>query len=133
MSQTCPYCQFQIPDAAVVCGHCGAEKQTVPNDTLSDGGPIEGIIGAVVCGALAWTNTHSFKFTLLAVVGGFFFGLWMGIITTLGRCLLYGLIGALILGFIFSLFKWTWAGAAIGAVLGFISGFNDEKVVWTRR
>ena len=63
MSQQCPFCRFNIPDGAVVCGHCHAVKKRKPPSDFD---------GNFFCGALLlvqifalflWFKTHYMDFS----------------------------------------------------------------------
>lgn len=125
MSQTCPFCRFSVPDGAVVCGHCGAEKRTVPiTENNTDGNPVVGVIVAVLAAVGAWFFFETVKAVIIGAIGGFVFGMWGNFIMRAGKGLILGAIFAAIFYFIFSLFDWPKTGGVIGFIIGFFSGIS---------
>ena len=57
MSQQCPFCRFNIPDGAVVCGHCHAVKKRKPPSDFKGN-----FCGALLLGQILalflWFKTH---------------------------------------------------------------------------
>ncbi len=127
MSQTCPYCRFSIPDGAVVCGHCGAEKRTVAlEETDTDGNAGVGIVVAIIAAVGAWFMFGNWKAVGIGAVGGFVLGMWGDFIMRAGKGLVVGAICAVIFYFIFSFFGWPKVGALIGFAMGFLGGISKE-------
>jgi hypothetical protein len=123
MSQTCPFCRFSIPDDAVVCGHCGAEKRSVPiADTDTDGSAGFGLVAAVIGGVAGWFLYSTWQAVGIGAVGGFILGMWGNFLMRAGKGLIVGAICAAIFYFIFSFFDWPKVGGVIGFVIGFFSG-----------
>ncbi len=48
--QTCPFCKYHIPDDAVVCGHCGAQKGKQEPRGIGKFLHRVGCLGMLVCG-----------------------------------------------------------------------------------
>jgi hypothetical protein len=125
MSETCPFCRFSIPDGAVVCGHCGAEKRSVPvENTDTDGSAVLGLIVAVIGGVGGWFVYSTWQAALMGAGGGFVLGMWGNFLMRAGKGLIIGAICAALFYFIFSFFDWPKVGGVIGFVIGFFSGIT---------
>ena len=71
MSEVCPFCRFHVPDGAVVCGHCGAEKRSVPiTETNTDGNFVVGLIVAALAAGGGWYFEGTWKAALIGALGG---------------------------------------------------------------
>ena len=59
-------------DGAVVCGHCGAEKRSVPiTETNTDGNFVVGLIVAALAAGGGWYFEGTWKAALIGAAGGF--------------------------------------------------------------
>ena len=137
MSQQCPHCRFHIPDGAIVCGHCGAERRTIvtePYNPENIAGLIPAVLGLFVGAFIGWKLEKSFKYLFLGAVLGLIIGFWLPLV----KKLIYGFIGAAIGVFIGAviamIFSWGGVIVYVCAVIGFFMGYFHEEteVIWER-